>query len=238
MLNNKITNTALIGDMEVVLSSGVMAKQANGSIVLQCGNTVMLATATMSKKPKEGIDFFPLTVEYAEKSYSAGKIPGGFFKRESRPSTNATLTARLIDRPIRPLFPKGMHFEVQVVVTVLSYDPAFPPEALAINAASAALMVSNIPFSGPVGSVLVGYIDGKFVVNPSHAQLEKSDLHIVVAGTKDAILMVEAGAQEVSEEVVLNSILVAHEHIKQCITLQEGLAAKVAPTKLQLPEAP
>lgn len=234
MLNTKISHTALIGEREVVLSTGVMAKQANGSILLTCGNTVLLAAATMSKKPKEGIDFFPLTIEYAEKMYASGKIPGGFFKREAKPTTNATLTARLIDRPIRPLFPKGMHYEVQVVVTVLSFDPLCPPESLAINAASAALMVSDIPFAGPVGAVLIGRIDGRFVVNPSYELSQRSDLHIVVAGTKEAILMVEAGANEVSEEVILDSILFAHEHIKQFIALQEGLASKAAKPKVTL----
>jgi polyribonucleotide nucleotidyltransferase len=231
MLNNKVSVAAPIASFDVELSTGEIAKQANGSVVLKCGDLVLLATAVMSKSPKEGIDFFPLTIEYVEKMYASGKIPGGFFKREARPSITATLTARLIDRPIRPLFPKYFFNDVQIAVTVLSYDIRFSPEAYAIVAASAALSVSDIPFLGPVGAATVGYIDGQFVVNPTFEQQELSSLHIVVAGTKDAILMVEAGADEVSEDVVLKSIQVAHESIRKQIELQEQLASKAAKAK-------
>ncbi len=234
MLNQKILESDIIGGRTIALSTGVIAKQANGSVIFQCGDTVLLATATMSKNPKEGIDFFPLTVEYQEKMYASGKIPGGFFKREARPSVNATLTARLIDRPIRPLFPKNFFHEVQVAITVLSYDNSFPPESLAINAASAALSLSDIPFSGPVGGALVGRVAGEFILYPSFEQLAQSDLQIVVAGTKNAILMVEAAASEVSEEVILEAIQFGHAHIKQFIHLQERLAGKSAKPKMQI----
>ncbi len=234
MLNHKRSVRGVIGSREVELSTGVMAKQANGSVVLRCGDLVLLATAVMSKKPKEGIDFFPLTIEYAEKMYSAGKIPGGFFKREARPSTSATLNARLIDRPLRPLFPKYFHHEVQVVVTVLSHDVDMSAESYAIVAASAALEVSNIPFSGPVGAVLMGYVNGQFVVNPSMAEQAESQLHLVVAGTQDAILMVEAGAQEVSEQVVLEGIQIAHRHIRETVALQLQLREQVSQPKFEV----
>jgi len=236
-LNKKISRTMQIGSQAVTLSTGVMAKQANGAVMLQVGDTVLLATSTMSKKPKEGIDFFPLTIEYSEKMYASGKIPGGFFKREARPTINATLIARLIDRPMRPCFPKGLFNEVQVAVMVLSYDSRFSPEPYAILAASAALGVSDIPFNGPVGAALVGYINGQYVVNPTYDELEKSDLHIVVAGTYDAILMVEAGANEVSEEVILGAIKVAHETIKHTITLQNDLTSAASKAKVVIPEA-
>jgi len=234
MLNNKRAVSGTIGQDNVELSTGVMAKQANGSIVLRVGDLVLLATAVMSKQPKAGIDFFPLTVEFSEKMYASGKIPGGFFKREARPTLGATLTARLIDRPIRPLFPKNFFNEVQIAVTVLSYDETISPEPYAILAASAALSVSDIPFSGPVGAVIVGYIDGQYVVNPTAEQQEISDLHIVVAGTQDAILMIEAGAQEVSEAVILGAIKFAHEHIKHMVALQRQLALVVNKPKAEV----
>ncbi len=231
MLNNKMASQATIAGREVEISSGVMAKQANGSVVLRCGELVLLATATMSKKPKEGIDFFPLTIEFVEKMYASGKIPGGFFKREARPSITATLTARLIDRPIRPLFPKAFRNDVQIAVTVLSFDPTLSLEPYAIIAASAALGVSDIPLQRPVGAVLVGYINGEYVVNPTVEQQESSDLHIVVAGTSEAILMVEAGANEVSEEVVLGAIQLGHRYIIETITLQDKLIAQAGKPK-------
>lgn len=236
MLNNKVSVSGLLGAHSVEISTGVMAKQASGSVILTCGDLVLLATAVMSKKPKEGIDFFPLTVEYAEKMYSSGKIPGGFFKRETRPSVTATLTARLIDRPIRPLFPKGLFNEIQVAVTVLSYDPTISPEPYAILAASAALGVSHIPFFGPVGAVLVGYINGQYVVNPSVQEQAESSLQIVVAGTKDAILMVEAGANEVTEAIVLGAIKIGHQHIKASCELQTQLIVKAGKPKVTVPE--
>jgi len=236
MLNREIESTVLIAGRDVSISTGVMAKQANGSVVLRCGNAVLLATAVMSKQPKAGIDFFPLTIEYIEKMYSSGKIPGGFFKRETRPSTGAVLNARLIDRPLRPLFPKGFYNDVQIAVTVLSFDPTVPMDYLGIVAASSALSVSDIPFGGPVGAASVGLVEGQLVVNPSTEQLENSDLYIVVAGTKDAILMVEAGANEVSEATILEAIALAHSAIKIFVALQESLAAKVSKSKIVLSE--
>lgn len=235
MLKGGKTSELTIAGKKVSLQTGVLAKQSNGSVTIHCGDTVLLATAVMSKQPKD-LDFFPLTVEFAEKMYAAGKIPGGFFKREARPSTKATLTARLIDRPIRPCFPKGIRNDVQVVITVLSYDPDTCIEALSTVAASAALTVSDIPFNGPVGAAVVGIIDGKMIVNPSADELQASDLEIVVAGTKDAILMVEAGAKEVSEATILEAIILAHEAIKETITLQETLVQAAGKAKLPAPE--
>lgn len=229
------TSRAQIAGHEIILETGKMAKQANGSVVLKCGNLVLLATAVMSKAPKEGIDFFPLTIEFVEKMYASGKIPGGFFKRETRPSVNATLTARLIDRPIRPCFSKYFVNDVQIVVTVLSYDLNHTPDYLSIIAASAALSVSNIPFIGPVGAALVGYVDGQLVANPTVEQQNRSDLHLVVAGTEDAVLMIEAGAHEVSEELILEAIAFAHTYIRESIRLQRSLADQVNPVKAEVP---
>lgn len=231
LFNEKKVSGTIAG-REVTISSGKLARQANGAVELRCGNTVLLATAVMSKAPREGIDFFPLTVEFSEKMYAGGRIPGGFFKRETRPSNWATLTARLVDRPIRPCFPGGFHHDVQVVITTLSYDPEVLLEGLAVVAASAALSVSDIPFQGPVGAVTVGCVDGILVVNPSEAQLLTSTLEIVVAGTKEAILMVEAGASEVSESLILSAISVGHQAIKETIVLQESLALECAKSKL------
>ena len=237
MLNREIDSTVVIAGREVIVSTGVMAKQANGSVLVRCGDAVLLATAVMSKQPKLGIDFFPLTIEYVEKMYSSGKIPGGFFKRETRPSTGATLNARLIDRPLRPLFPKSFYNDVQIAVTVLSFDPTIPMDYLGIVAASSALSVSDIPFHGPVGAAAVGLVGGQLVVNPSTEQMAAGDLYIVVAGTKDAILMVEAGANEVSEATILDAIALAHTAIKSFVALQETLAAKVGKSKMALPES-
>src|SRR2546421_2748567 len=176
-----------------------MAEQASGAVLIRSGDTVVLSTAMMSREPREGIGFFPLTVDYEEKLYAAGKIPGAFLRREGRPSEQAILTARLTDRPIRPLFPEGFRNDIQVVSTVLSVDQDADPSILAINGASAALTVSDIPFQGPIGAVRMGYIDGQLVVNPAVADMDRSELDLVVAGTRDAILMVEAGAKGGSE---------------------------------------
>jgi polyribonucleotide nucleotidyltransferase len=210
----------------LILETGRVAKQANGSVVIRYGDTVVLATATASKEPREGIDFFPLTVDYEERLYAVGKIPGGFIKREGRPSEKAILSARLIDRPIRPLFPKGFRNDVHVVATVLSVDQDNPPDVTAMVGVSAALAVSDIPFYAPTAAVLVGLIDGQLVINPTLSQMEKSDLHLVVAGTKEAIMMVEAGANEVPEEVVLEGILLAHENIKALVEFIEEFVAE------------
>ncbi len=217
----------------IVVEHGEIAKQAGGSVLIRYGDTVVLSTATAQKQPKD-TDFFPLTVSYEEKLYSVGKIPGGFLRREGRPSEHATLTARLIDRPIRPLFAEGFRNEVQVVNTVLSVDPDLSSEMAAMFGASLSICVSDIPFNGPIAGVIVGRIDGKFIINPSQEEAEKSDIHLVVAGTKDAINMVEAGAKEVSEEVMLDALLFGHEHIKQLCAFQEEVITKCAKEKMEV----
>lgn len=218
------------------ISTGKIAKQANGAVWMQNGDTIILATATMSKEPKSGIDFFPLTCDYEERKYAVGKIPGGFVKRGGRPGEKATLVSRLIDRPLRPLFPYGMRNETQVIAMPLSYQPEFPSDVLAVTAASAALTVSNIPFNGPVGCVRVGLdAEGGFILNPSLEQQQENVLDLVVAGTADAVCMVECGSSEVSEETVLAAMDFAQENIKKLCALQLELAAKVGVTKLEVP---
>ena len=237
-LNNPKQVTKDINNQTITIETGKLAKQANGSITLSCGKTTLLATAVQSKEPKEGIDFLPLTIEFSEKMYAAGKIPGGFFKREARPSTNSTLIARLIDRPLRPSFPKGYHNDVQIIITVLSYDPTVSIDPLAIVAASAALSVSNIPFNGPIGGVQVGRVNNQIIINPTQSELANSDIDIMVAGSKDAILMVEADAKEVSEEVIVDALFQGHDAIKEFISLQEELVSKAGKEKDTLPEPP
>jgi len=207
-----------VGGREMTIETGRLAKQAGGSALIRYGDTVVLVTATRSEEPREGIDFFPLTVDYEERLYAVGKIPGGFIKREGRPSEKAILTDRLIDRPIRPLFPKGYRNDVHIVATVLSVDQDNPQDVIALTGASVALTVSDIPFQGPVSAVVVGRVDGNFIINPTLAQAENSDMHVVVAGTKDAVIMVEAAAKEVSEEVILEGILYGHEEIKKIVS--------------------
>ena len=183
-----------LGGRKLVIEHGKMAKQANGAVLVRYGDTVVLVTATASSAPREGVDFFPLTVDYEEKMYAVGKIPGGFIKREGRPSNDAILCARLIDRPIRPLFPDGFRNDVQIVATVLSVEQDNPPEIAAMIGASCALTVSDIPFMGPIAGVRVGYIDGEFIINPTEQQRSVSELNLAVAGSYDAVMMVEAGA--------------------------------------------
>jgi polyribonucleotide nucleotidyltransferase len=209
----EVTKTFEVAGREVTITTGTVAEQASGAVLVRTGDTVVLSTAMMSKEPREGIDFFPLTCDYEEKLYAAGKIPGAFLRREGRPSEQAILTSRLTDRPIRPLFPDGFRNDVQVVSTVLSVDQEADPAILSINGASAALTISDIPFQGPIGAVRMGYIDGQLVVNPKLPDMERSDLDLVVAGTKDAILMVEAGAKGVSEQTVVDALELAHQHI-------------------------
>jgi polyribonucleotide nucleotidyltransferase len=221
---------------EIKLETGRMARQANGAVVLTCGETVLLATATMSKEPREGIDFFPLMVEFVEKYYAAGKFAGGYIKREARPSKNATLISRLIDRPLRPCFPSGLFNEVQVVVTLLSLDETFPLEYLSILAASSALAVSDIPFNNLVGAALIGDIDNQLVVNPSYEQMTKSSLDMIVAGTKDAVLMIESGASELSEDRIIDAIGEGHNALLEGIKLQEELVKKAGKTKVVVPK--
>ena len=226
-----VTHEAEIGGQVFSMEAGKLAEQADGAVIVRYGDTVVLATAVASKEPREGADFFPLTVDYEERMYAAGKIPGGFIKRESRPSEAAILAMRLTDRPIRPLFPKGYYNDVQVVLTVLSTDQENDPDILALNGASAALSVSQIPFLGPVGGVRVGRIGGQFVANPTISQLAESDLDLVVAGTRAAVMMVEAGARILPEEVMADAIAYGHAELQKSIDLQEKLVASAGTPK-------
>ncbi|MBU7226954.1 polyribonucleotide nucleotidyltransferase [Staphylococcus pseudintermedius] len=220
----------------LTIETGQLAKQANGAVLVRYGDTVVLSTATASKEPRDG-DFFPLTVNYEEKMYAAGKIPGGFKKREGRPGDEATLTARLIDRPIRPLFPDGYRHDVQIINTVLSADPNCSPEMAAMIGSSMALSVSDIPFQGPIAGVNVGYVDGEYVINPNLEQREKSRLDLEVAGHKDAVNMVEAGASEITEAEMLEAILFGHEEIKRLCAFQEEIITHLQPEKREfIPE--
>ncbi|UOQ47828.1 polyribonucleotide nucleotidyltransferase [Gracilibacillus caseinilyticus] len=212
---------------------GELAKQANGACMVHYGDTAVLATATASKEPKD-LPFFPLTVNYEERLYAVGKIPGGFIKREGRPSEKAVLTSRLIDRPIRPLFPDGFRNEVQVISTVMSVDQNLPTEIAAMIGSSIALSVSDIPFGGPIAGVVVGRVDGQFIINPTLDEREKSDIDLTVAGTKDAINMVEAGANEVPEEIMLEAIMFGHEEIKRLIAFQEEIIAALQVEKMEI----
>lgn len=214
---------------------GRMAKQANGAVLVRYGDTALLATATVSREPREGIDFFPLTVDFEERQYAIGRIPGNFFRREGRPTERAILAARLTDRPIRPLFPEGFRNDVQVILTVFSVDHDSSPEICGIIGASAALTISDIPFNGPIGAVEVGLVDGQFVLNPTQAQQEKSLMNLTVAGTREAVLMVEAGAREVPEETVLEAILFGHRHIVEIVDFLERIRAEVGKPKLEIP---
>ena len=220
------------------VETGKFAKQANGSVLVRYGETVLLVTATASREPREGIDFFPLTVDYEERMYSVGKIPGGFIKREGRPTEKAILAARLTDRPLRPLFPKGFRNAVHIVSTVMSMDQDNPPEIASINGASLALSISDIPFAGPVAAVMIGYVDGKLVVNPDMEQREKSDLHLTVAGTRDAIMMVESGANEIDKEIIIDALLLAHEEIKSLVAFQEEIVKEIGKEKMVVQSNP
>ncbi len=216
-----------VAGKDVLFETGALCGQSNGSCLVRCGDTVVMVNVTMSEEVKEGIDFFPLSVEYQEKMYSVGKIPGGFKKREGRPSDKAILVSRLIDRPLRPLFPKGFFNDVVVVATALSIDPDVNPEPLAMLGSSFALSISDIPFMGPTGSVQVGLVDGKFVINPNQEEREKSDLALTVSGTDEAVLMVEAGANEVPEHVMLDAIMLAHEEIKKIVARLKEIKAEI-----------
>jgi len=224
-----------LGGRKLVLEFGKYAEQANGSTFIRYGDTVLLVTATAADKAREGMDFFPLSVDFEEKLYSVGKIPGGFIKREGRPSEKAILTSRLIDRPLRPLFPKGMRNDVQVVAMCVSVDSNNAPEIPAMIGSSAALAVSDIPFAGPTGAVNIGLIDGEFIVNPTDEQRAVSEMALTVAGTKDAVMMVEAGAKEVSEEVMLKAILFAHEEIKKIVAFIENIQKEIGKPKREFP---
>ena len=217
----------------LIIETGKMAKQANASVLVRYGDTVVLVTAVMAQKAREGIDFFPLLVDYEERLYAVGKIPGGFIKREGRPAESAVLAARMIDRPLRPLFPEGFRNDVQVTTTVLSVEPDNEPGLAGMIGASAALHISEIPFAGPIGGVKVGRIDGQFIINPTVAQMEKSDLQLTVAGTKDAIMMVEAGANEISEDDALEAILYGHSVIQEIVAFIEKIRSEVGKPKIE-----
>ena len=235
---NKVTKTFQYGQHQVTLETGEIARQASGAVLVSIEDTVVLATVVAKKDAKPGQDFFPLTVDYVEKTYAAGRIPGGFFKREGRPSEKETLTSRLIDRPIRPLFPEGYMNEVQVIVHVLSVNPEIDPDIAAMIGTSAALSVSGIPFSGPIGAARVGYIDGQYVLNPTVAQLAKSDLDLVVAGTEQAVLMVESEAKQLSEEVMLGAVVFGHEQMKAVIDAIHELVRDGGKPEVQWSPAP
>jgi polyribonucleotide nucleotidyltransferase len=222
-----VTKNVEVAGKRISLETGRVAEQANGAVIIRQGDTVVLSTAVMSKDPREGIDFFPLTCDYEEKLYAAGKIPGAFMRREGRPSEQAILASRLTDRPLRPLFPDGFRLDVQVISTVLSVDQENDPTILSINGASTALVISDIPFQGPVGAARMGYLDGQVVTNPPMSQMGDSELDLVVAGTADAILMVEAGAKGVSEQVVLDALATAHEEIKRICAAQLELRDQI-----------
>ena len=225
----------ILGGRRLSLEVGKVAQQANGSVLVRYGDTVVLVTACMSKEPREGIDFFPLLVDYEERLYAVGKIPGGFIKREGRPSEAATISARMIDRPLRPLFPDGFRHDVQIVCTVLSVEQDNDPDITALIGASAALAISDIPFNEPIGAVKVGRIDGEFVVCPTLSQSEESDLNFTIAGSKNAILMVEAGADEVPEDVILGAITFGHKAVTEVVNLIEQLVSKCGKPKREVP---
>ena len=220
-----------IGGRRLILETGLIAKQANGAVVVRYGDTVVLSTAVASKVERENVDFLPLTVDYQEKAYAAGRIPGGFFKREGRQSEKEILSSRLIDRPIRPLFPDGYYYDTQIIASVLSIGDESSMDLMGMIASSAALAISDIPFNGPIGAVRIGFIDGKYIINPGQKELETTSLNLVVAGTADAIMMVEGGAHELSEDQMLEALETAHREIKKIVALQNELVAKVGQPK-------
>ena len=234
LLRNQTYRTfkTAVGGRLLQMEIGKVCELANGQVMVRYGDTIVTVTACASKEPRPDIDFFPLSCDYEEKMYAAGKIPGGFIKREGRPSERAVLNSRLMDRPLRPLFPKGFFNDVQVVATVMSVDPDCSPEIVAMIGSSVALAISDIPWEGPTASVLIGMVDGEFVVNPTLAQRQASTLHLVVSGTKEAIMMVEAGAQEVPEDVVLDAIMFAHEEIKKIIVFIDEVIAEIGKPKM------
>ena len=224
--------TANIGETTITIETGRLARLAGGAVTARTGDTVVLATATMSKNVRQGIDFFPLSVEYEERIYAAGRIPGSFFRREGRPGEAAILVARLVDRPMRPLFPDDLRNDVQIIITALSHDQINDADVLAVNAASAALIISDVPFTTPVGAVRVGLINGEFVFNPTIPEMEYSDLDLRIAGTKDAIVMVECGANEVADVVMVQALKAGHEAIQEFIALQEQMRTDLGKAKL------
>src|SRR5581483_437990 len=226
-----LKETISLGGRELTLETGKVAKQADGSVIMRYGDTVILVAAVGDKKEREGQDFFPLTVEYREHNYAAGRIPGNYFRREGRPTEKEVLTSRLIDRPLRPLFEEGYQNETQVVATVISADPDIDPDVIAITGSSAALYLSDIPFSNPIAGVRVGLIDGRYVVNPTYEETRDSRMNLIVAGSEEAIVMVEAGADEVSEEVFVEALMFGHNEIKKLCRWQKEIFTKMSITK-------
>jgi polyribonucleotide nucleotidyltransferase len=230
--------TALVGGKSIIFETGKLAGQAGGAVTIRLGDSIIFGVATMSSETREGQDFFPLTVDYEERMYAGGRIPGSFFRREGRPSTDAILVARLTDRPIRPLFHSDMRNDVQVILYSLSADMVNPLDILAVNAASAALSISDIPWDGPIAAIRVGYIDGGYVINPTHAEMEDSDLDLRIAGTRDAILMVECGANEVSEDVIVKALDFGYQEMQPIIDTIEKMAAEIGKPKREVPLFP
>jgi len=220
-----------LGDREITIATGKLAKQADGAVTVQCGGTLVLVTCVCSRQAREGMGFFPLTVEYKEKTFAAGKIPGGFFKREGRPTEKEILTSRMIDRPVRPLFPEGMLNEVQIIATVLSSDGKNDSDVLALIGASAALTISDIPFNGPIGGVRVALIDGEYVVNPEFGEMEKSIMDLIVVANEESVIMLEAGADKIAEEKVIEGIKIAHKSLQDVVAVQKELQKKIGKTK-------
>jgi polyribonucleotide nucleotidyltransferase len=228
------TFSTTVGNKELIISTGKLAEQAGGAVTIRMGDCLLLATATMSRNVREGLDFFPLSVDFEEKMYAAGRIPGGFFRREGRPTTESILTSRLADRPLRPLFPDGMRNEVQVIITTLSSDSIHHLDVMAVNAASAALMISDIPWNGPIGAVRVGYINGELIAAPTIPQMADSILDLRIAGSKDAVIMVEAGADEVTEELMIEALAFGHKAIQSIISVQEEMRETLGKPKREV----
>ena len=223
-----------VGGNEITFETGKLAGQAGGAVTIRLGDSIIFCAATMSKKPREGFDFFPLTVDYEERMYAGGRIPGSFFRREGRPNGEAILTCRLTDRPLRPLFPEGMRNEVQVIAVSMSADIENPLDILTINAASAALMISDIPWAGPIGAVRIGQVNGEFIANPTYAQLDESDLDLRVAGTREALLMVECHASEISEDRMVEALEFAHKSLQPLVDVQEQMASEIGKAKVEV----
>src|SRR5205809_7213481 len=227
-----------VGDRDLTVQIGRVAKQADGSCVIRYGDTMVLCASVGALTPREGIDFFPLTVEYREANYAAGRIPGNYFRREGRPNEKEVLTCRMIDRPCRPLFTEGYRNETQVIATVVSADPDNNPDVIAITGASCALYLSDIPFSTPIAGVRIGLIDGRYIVNPTYDEVRESRLNLIVAGTEEAIVMVEAGAQEVSEEIMVEALMLAHKEINRLCRWQKELYKALDIQKREVIAAP
>src|SRR5947208_6377047 len=227
--------TAQIGANQISIETGRIARLADGAVVVSCGDTMVLASAVSATAVKEGQDYFPLTVDYREKAAAVGKFPGGYFKREGRPTEKETLTSRMIDRPLRPLFPQGYFYDTQIISILLSADGENDPDMLAINGASAALCVSDIPFAGPIGAVRVGCVNGQFVANPTHTEREQSDLDLVYVGTEDDVIMIEGAAKELPEDDFVKALEFAHGHAREMIRIQRELAQQVGKPKRDMP---